>query len=639
MSERFRAPMWLWSLLFIGAIISAWIAIERHRVEASARAVHVAVPIEDIRILASGSGVSIESAFRALRDAGMTAVIVGEENFDQLLANGDMVAVVSQTGVRQYVFSNRELFERVRIALLMRFPQSVEQNENGIALYYRNAAADSTIRDAMTETESFVFPAPVFDLKNVGVGFNREACASVLKEGLTLIGRVMNPPAATESSVQWVVEEVAAVGASGVIFTGDQVLGWEEAIPSVAESLEGHDIWYGSVEFGKQAGDRQLKSRLIETHLRVHSVQAAEMPQNAVRSILDRYVRAARERNIRVLLVRPPRPADENPFASFVQFVEKLRAELIKEGSGSKTPKPIAAPDIPNAVRSVPAFLALLIAGWMWSRLTKGGVLRLVGLLPLLAIALLLGIGIATGRFLEPSLKLSALVAAIVFPVFAMTSIFTSNDRGSTIRWIAAFFVVCGISILGGLYVAAMLTSLQYMVQVDQFFGVKLAHFMPPILVGGYLLLESFGWKQTAGANVRWLDVGLFTIIAGALGFTVLRSGNEAPSAVSGFELQFRELLERLLPQRPRTKEALVGHPALVVALGMAATGRKSYLPLACLVAAIGQVSIVNTFCHLHTPIEVSVVRVLTGMVCGGIVGGAVWIAVHKLWRGTTSQS
>jgi len=109
--------------------------------------------------------------------------------------------------------------------------------------------------------------------------------------------------------------------------------------------------------------------------------------------------------------------------------------------------------------------------------------------------------------------------------------------------------------------------------------------------------------------------------------FMLMRTGNDAPGDVSSIELKVRTLLDHILPERPRTKEFLVGHPALVIALAMAFRGDRKYLPLAGLLAAVGQASVLNTFCHLHTPISVSVMRVVTGMIVGGIMGlVALWI-------------
>jgi len=82
---------------------------------------------------------------------------------------------------------------------------------------------------------------------------------------------------------------------------------------------------------------------------------------------------------------------------------------------------------------------------------------------------------------------------------------------------------------------------------------------------------------------------------------------------------------------RPRTKEFLIGHPALVIGAWMLLTGRMRFLPLAMFLATIGQVSIVNTFCHLHSPLLVSLQRTGWGILLG--VGlGLLVLRVFTRW-------
>jgi hypothetical protein len=116
----------------------------------------------------------------------------------------------------------------------------------------------------------------------------------------------------------------------------------------------------------------------------------------------------------------------------------------------------------------------------------------------------------------------------------------------------------------------------------------------------------------------------LTIVVVGALGYMLIRTGNDAPSQVSGLELKLRSLLDRLLPVRPRTKEFLIGHPMMVLALTMLTRGDRRLLPLIGGVAAIGQVSMVNTFAHLHTPVSASALRVLLGLLIGLVLGWVV---------------
>jgi hypothetical protein len=85
--------------------------------------------------------------------------------------------------------------------------------------------------------------------------------------------------------------------------------------------------------------------------------------------------------------------------------------------------------------------------------------------------------------------------------------------------------------------------------------------------------------------------------------------------------MSFRNLLDRYLV-RPRTKEFMIGHPALLATLLLSPRlpKRAILIPFA-LLGAIGQVSMVNSFCHLHTPLLMTVVRTFNGLWLGMLVG------------------
>jgi hypothetical protein len=118
-------------------------------------------------------------------------------------------------------------------------------------------------------------------------------------------------------------------------------------------------------------------------------------------------------------------------------------------------------------------------------------------------------------------------------------------------------------------------------------------------------------------------------VALGALAFALSRSGNQPVLSPSPLELKFRHLLEAVLAIRPRTKEFLLGYPALMLGLALALRGRRSWLPLVAVLAALGQVSLLNTYCHFHTPLSVSLLRTFNGLWLGLIVG----VAVILVWR------
>ena len=118
--------------------------------------------------------------------------------------------------------------------------------------------------------------------------------------------------------------------------------------------------------------------------------------------------------------------------------------------------------------------------------------------------------------------------------------------------------------------------------------------------------------------------LGIVALVA--LAVFVARSGNDPGVGVSAAELKTRALLDKYLFVRPRTKEFLLGHPALFFALAAAYSGRfpRAILPLL-VIGAIGQSSLMDTFCHLHTPLFISLLRGLIGWVLGAIIGAIVF--------------
>lgn len=125
-------------------------------------------------------------------------------------------------------------------------------------------------------------------------------------------------------------------------------------------------------------------------------------------------------------------------------------------------------------------------------------------------------------------------------------------------------------------------------------------------------------------------------VILGVIGLAlvavlILRSGNDPGIGVSQTELGFRALLNKLLFVRPRTKEFLLGHPFLVLGLALALRGDRRWLLLGLCLGAIGQASLLNTFCHIHTPLFISMARAALGWVLGALFG-AVLFAVAERW-------
>jgi len=193
---------------------------------------------------------------------------------------------------------------------------------------------------------------------------------------------------------------------------------------------------------------------------------------------------------------------------------------------------------------------------------------------------------------------------------------------------IGRLWALSGVTALGGLMVAALLSQWAFMLEVRQFLGVKLVHVLP-IAVLGLLLVAVEAPAGTLWARLRsWgrqpllLEYGIAVIIVGvAVVFALGRTGNTGLPLLGPLELRTRVLMSHLVIARPRTKEFLIGDPFMVLAFALMALGaRKWILPVA-LVGAVGQVGLVNSFSHIHTPLVYVFLRTIYALAFGSVIG------------------
>jgi hypothetical protein len=66
-----------------------------------------------------------------------------------------------------------------------------------------------------------------------------------------------------------------------------------------------------------------------------------------------------------------------------------------------------------------------------------------------------------------------------------------------------------------------------------------------------------------------------------------------------------------------------------MLGVALALRGRRNWLPVVAVLAALGQASLLNTYCHFHTPLSVSVLRTFNGLWIGGMCG----VVAILMWR------
>ncbi|MCS6829360.1 MAG: DUF5693 family protein [bacterium] len=639
-----------WLLIALGTVVSLAALGARWRAESLNRRAGIVLDGEQLLQFSSDTGVALSQILQQVKQAGATSVALSEQRVEDLFRAGQLSwelypkfpAPIARAASAQVVERLRQATAGIRAApSLWRTVYTPSRKK----LLDTLRASGGTLVYAYTDTGGAVgFSVPVSPaaFQQMSAGIDPVLAKQVSAAGLSVVARVSNSPAYTPLRVRHALAGARRVGAKVIVFSGDEVLGFRALLPVTADTMRQMGMLYGSVEFGKQKGDERLTRLLLDRTVRVHSVSTAEMSTLGPGELLERYTRAVRERNIRLCYVRLPSSVDEQPLQGAARFIALLRLSLQEAGYRVGEPHPFTDPGVPVWVWWVSGGSALAAGVLVLERMF--GVRRLAWLAvgAFVVGATVAGAGGESGR------KLCALAAAVAFPALGLLTLNVLKPHRLPIVYALAVFAGLTLfSVIGGLHVVALLASLPFMVKANQFAGIKLAHLLPVLAVAwGYALgavdAASFAearqrirerWEQI----VRYpVTVGLAVAVLAALvllALVLVRTGNEPGVGISDLEMKMRTLLERYLLARPRTKEFLVGHPALVLALALSAAGigRAIWIPLL-LVGVIGQASVVNTLCHIHTPLALSLPRILLGWALGAIIGTLAFVAIRWWW-------
>lgn len=606
-----RVPSWIYLCIVITGLLALGSLYFRYRVEDRNKAVGLCAEIDVIQGLASSQGLSLDDALRQLKSKGLTAVVIPEQYVAEIEGDG-LVQVKDGT----YVIGPSEVMNRVLRGVKMRFPNLV-QNES----FAGSSQGDIAIK----------FP-DISMIRGVAIGLNPDLARSAQVAGLMIVARCANPPSANDSTVDDTLAWAKELGAKAFLPEGEQVLGRRNALDTMIQSLRSHDMWYVSPEFAKIGGDENVVEKAPDLVVRLHSAQTQELDKLTFEEAVDRYSRAARERNQRLLLLRPVSSAGSKPLDDFADFMDKVGKETIRQGGVIGDPHPFEESQVPRPLFPLLGLSIVPVAIWSLAQFLRRKAWLIV--------AAILFAGLGAACWLPHARPFMALFAAIVYP----TAAFLVLDRRAVGRakWPVEYLFTTLISFVGGLAVAGLLNSLAYFIHAQQFMGVKFAHFAPIALVGAYFYYRFGLLRKSLSEPVEWGRAFLALVVLGALAFMISRTGNDNPAGVSGVELKARNLLDVILFVRPRTKEFLIGHPFLILGIGMMLRSRNNRLPyvnwngwitLFIMLGAIGQTSIVNTMCHIHTPLTISLARLGVGFIAGGIIGAAVWVLVDRSFR------
>ncbi len=663
---------WLWTRYPVLALCAALglgaagiVLVHRYRLEQSYRTVEITVDGDDWTTLARRTGADRDAFYEAVRRAGARSVTVYASSLKRLQDAGRVTYMTgadimnaARAGSVAGPFGDLVRAGRIRPGNTYAVgpPSVLEQVRAGLAAQLPPHSGSARI--AMLEGSGPVLEIQGrgLDIEEATFGLLRGDVEEIRSHHLAVEARLKNFHEVTPEGLAAFFARLRDLGERfTLIFDGNQVLGYDLLIPDVAEQMKTSGYIFGQIESftarRRQRGDLALAQKVMPNVLRVFSLTPEELSGLAPDEARDKYVLAARERNVRVLYVRP--------FLNTSAAVDELQANLDYVGSikddleraGYRMGKAAPLPD----VRVPPVWFALMALGTLAAAAIA--IAQVAAILARPVSLRVLYAGVAAGMVVTAAVlavhhgtlwsQILALVAALAFPTLSLIAVFSKDERAAQ-PWAGPAAGLIGHSLLrlwglsamtalGGVMVGGLLSQWAFMLEIRGFLGVKPAHIIP-IVVFGLVLAAADAPRGELWSRLRaWarqpllLEYGIAVIVIGlAAVFALGRTGNAGLPVLGGLELKSRIILEHLVVARPRTKEYLIGHPFMVLAFALSALGLRRWVLPAALIGAIGQVGLVNSFSHIHTPLVYVMLRTVYALVFGSIIG-AVFV-ILLLW-------
>ncbi len=664
---------WLWWVVLLGVIASLPVVYAREQTEQSANEVAIVMDYRDL-LQVSNTQVDprrfVEEQIGLLKDSGVNGMVVFESTLEELSWAGEVnVYNATQAALLEgrvsppddngtYVVFNRPEHEAT-------FRPIIEWafRHHGAEVTSWSVKGQAGVRISMGYDDAILRPMQP----------NPLAIKSLSEAGFLVIPRLSDrfDPFDQTEVARW-LDSYQELGIDRIVFDGEAVTGFADddekhkGITFFAGELKEHGIGVAIFENLRipQKGMSKLANLLGYNAIRAHSVSEAEMSVIKKPVLEDRLVLAVKDRNIRLLYLNAITVRDStkgqvtHPLQNIVDVLKGEKDDdgntvsvgVVKQlhdfGFEIGSPKAFQIEHAPAemALRGVAmlgaiALVALTIGLFLPSLLVPSLVAGAVGgaglyvlssTLMVQALALMAGIAAPT-----------AAVVLLVKRIRVLRDSGEDREMSSLHRLGGALLLFVRTTILSLAavpFVVALLNHISYSLVLQQFRGVSALHLVPIGLVALYVFL--YGSGNTVIGNARkilsmpltvlWIaGVGVLAVV----GYYYLsRTGNSGQ--VTGIEKEFRSLMENTFGVRPRIKEFMFGHPLFFAGIFIALRYRWGMVLL--VVGTIAQLSMVDTFAHIHTPLLLSFIRVLLGLGIGlllGFVAIAVWQVLERLWQ------
>jgi len=643
-------------VLLVALLASLAVAAFRWRTESHANRVEIAMDYQDFDTLARAYNYNPAAFLIALRRAGLTSLALTEE-LGQAVGNDG----------KTYVTTGAALLNQARIApigdpLLAKLVAAKKIDADAVYLmisdpseYHRyrlqlglHFMPKSVIVLRATHPWLIEVRTQIDYFNNTALGIPTDQILLARRLGLLVIPRIQNDEKWDAPQINAAFNDVLRYDpkVSTIVFFGlrNQVLGFPDHLEDTADAFRQHVFNFGAIETYDdtqiQKGNETLARLIPGRTVRVQAIAKTELDKLKLDEVVGRYVLGARERNVRVVYLRPWDHQDGKLSieATNVEMVKQIATELKAGGLrlGRATPIPLYRGNnrvlVGIAALAVPSIFVLLLGAFGWYRVS----LAIAEYALTIAVY---GAGVLSHHDAFAR-SIIALAGALLFAAAAfMVLIPAFNETPSPrfgeqfLRSLGWTLAGTGVALVGALVVVGIMSFPLAMEEIERLRGIRLILALPPLIaLALYLFDRRFGSGVERSRDVLLSPVQTYQLLAGivivAAGvLLIMRSGNESDISPSQTELTLRHFLTHVMSVRPRFKEFLVGVPCLMLVPAMLAAHRRAIGWVLALGTGVGIGDVIDTFSHLHTPLTISMLRIFNDLLVGVAIGVlAIWL-------------
>lgn len=640
----------------ISLIVSVFVDMNRIKVENKYNTVEIIGDLKSFKYLASTTGKDLNFVLSNMKSDGLTGIAVNEVTLESLQQSGKISLSLLKDVENLYLLSSNLGNVALEDYLKSLTDNEMEQYGNYIVVTTKDVKIFNFLKEALTKrvpddelkvlekegSYAFIINKPKDIFLTKGLGFDESDLELVKSMGFDLIPRIENFTGIKDKDIKHYVDILKKFDVKTVIFNGSDVLGSPEKI-SYAASLfkkSGINIGIIDVPMGKKLQDGMSKFAKFDDYrgIKIFGVSEAETQKYDTSEIVNRWFRAMIERNVRIIYMRAK--VDNYKSAAYnieqnQSMIEDMTKYIKKAGLNAGIAKPLQQLH-QSKFTEILISLGVIAGGVLLLQMLGIGefVLILLGILGTLFVSLIL-----ISRFNDLGVKTVALAASVIFPSLGIgyfiekTKEILEGKRNISFTYtsLKIFINSLLISFIGALSIAAIMADSKYMLKIDYFRGVKVSFVLPLVFYFLYYIIKVYNaknWNDFIERIKEFLNIDIKVwhlvaiAIAGIIGIIYIsRTGNEPIVKPTELELKFRDFLEHSLIARPRTKEFLIGDPAIIFGVYAAFKRSKAWTFIMGIFASIAMLSIVNTFSHIESVLTIAIERTVIGWVLGALIG------------------